>query len=236
MSVPLWTVELHSHTVYSADSLVKLDELQAICQARGIDRLAITDHDTAQAALEMARMYPTWIIPGEEIMTTQGEILAWYIKEEVPGGLTPQETIQRLRDQGAVIGIAHPLDRYRKGAWTREQLLAIVDQVEAIEVFNSRCIHNADNLKALEFAREHGKLMTCGSDAHAKREYGRAVMQTRPFANSADGLREALKDATRQEKLSGIDVHFSSKYALWIKRLIPSLKPTRNSARNSARE
>lgn len=225
MSVPLWTLELHSHTIYSNDCLIRLDDLQAICHARGIDRLAITDHNTAHAALEMARMYPMWIIPGEEIMTTQGEILAWYIKEEIPPGLSPQKTIECLREQEAVIGVPHPFDRYRSGAWELEHLMEIVELIDAVEVFNSRCIQNADNLQALEFAQKHDKLMTCGSDAHSKGEYGKAVLKTRPFANNADGLRQALQGATREETLSGIGVHFASTYAKWLKRLIPSLNP-----------
>lgn len=229
MSVPLWNIELHSHTIYSRDCLTRLDELQVVCQERGIDKLAITDHNTAHAALEMARRPKNiWVIPGEEIMTTGGEILAWYIKREVPAGLSPRETIERLRDQGAVIGIAHPFDRYRSGAWEPEALMDIVDLVDAVEVFNSRCIQNADNLKALEFAHEHGKLMTVGSDAHTKREYGRATLQVRPFAHSADGLRQALQDAIRVENQSGIGVHFSSTYAKWIKRIIPALRPQKN--------
>jgi predicted metal-dependent phosphoesterase TrpH len=124
-----------------------------------------------------------------------------------------------------VIGIAHPYDRYRRGAWQHEQLLEIVDLVDAVEVFNARCIHNEDNLKALAFAREYNKLMTCGSDAHARAEYGQATVGARPFANTADGLRQALATATREEKLSNPLIHFSSRYAKWMKILFPSLKP-----------
>lgn len=225
MTTPQWTVELHSHTIYSKDCLTKLEQLQSICQQRGIDKLAVTDHNSAKAAFELARLYPMLIIPGEEIMTTQGEILAWYIKEEVPPSLSPQETIARLRDQGAVIGVSHPFDRYRKGAWRRPDLEAIVDQLDAVEVFNARCLRSEDNVKALEFATSHGKLLTCGSDAHLPSEYGRAVLRARPFANTADGLRQALHDATREETLSGFWVHFGSTYAKWAKRLLPSLRP-----------
>lgn len=222
---PLWRLELHAHTIYSKDCLTRLDKLQNICKKHSIDKFAITDHNTAQAALQMAHLYPMWIIPGEEIMTTEGELLAWYIKEEVPPQLTPQETIERLRDQHAVIGIAHPFDRYRRGAWQPEQLTEIVDLVDCVEVFNARCIHNEDNLKALDFAKEHNKLMTCGSDAHSPQEYGKAVLKTRPFANTADGLRQALQDATREETQSSPLIHFSSRYAKWMKALFPSLKP-----------
>jgi predicted metal-dependent phosphoesterase TrpH len=225
MSTPLWTVELHTHTIYSKDCLTRLDRIQEICQDRGIDKLAITDHNNARAALELARMYPMLIIPGEEIMTTEGEVLAWFITEEIPAGLSPQETIQRLRKQGAVIGVSHPFDRYRKGAWQADQLLKIVEYVDAIEVFNARCIHDEDNAKALAFAQEYGKLMTCGSDAHLASEYGHAVMKVRPFANNADGLRKALQDASRDTRLSSPWVHFGSTYAKWVKRIIPSLRP-----------
>jgi predicted metal-dependent phosphoesterase TrpH len=225
MDIPTWSIELHAHTVYSGDCLTRLDRLRQICQERGIDKLAITDHNTAKAALELARMYPMLIIPGEEIMTTKGELLAWYIKDEVPPGLSPEETIRLLRNQGAVIGVSHPFDRYRKGAWHTEDLLSIVEHIDAIEVFNSRCIHNEDNVKALEFAKVHGKLMTCGSDAHITPEYGRSVLRARPFANHADGLRGALQDATRHEQLSSFWVHFGSSYAKWAKRLLPSLNP-----------
>jgi hypothetical protein len=146
-----------------------LEKLQALCRDRGVDKLAITDHNTAKAALEMARLYPMWIIPGEEIMTTKGEILAWYIQQEVSPFLSPDETIS--------------------------------------------------------FAAERGCIMTCGSDAHIPMEYGRCVMKMPPFANTADGFRNALRTAMRQEVLSNRLVHFGSFYAKWIKRLIPSLRP-----------
>ncbi len=222
---PEWKLELHAHTVYSKDCLTKLNSLQDICHRRGIDKLAITDHNTARAALELVRLYPMLIIPGEEIMTSEGELLAWYIKEEVPPRLTPGETIQRLRDQNAVIGVAHPFDRYRRGAWHIDQLLKIVDLVDCIEVFNARCLHTEDNQKALAFAEEHSKLMTSGSDAHLRQEYGQAPTITSPFANTADGLRQALQTATREERLSGPRVHFGSTYAKWAKRLFPFLRP-----------
>jgi len=225
MTTPTWKIELHSHTIYSKDSLTRIGNLQEICRKRGIDKIAITDHNTAQGALAAAKLYPMLVIPGEEVMTTKGELLSWYIKEEVPRGLSPEETIDRLRDQGAVIGVAHPFDRYRSGAWELDDLLTIVDLVDAIEVFNSRCIHNEDNVKALEFAKEHGKLMTCGSDAHILSEYGKALMVVPPFANNAEEFRKALTNADRQETLSSFLVHFGSTYAKWLKRFRPSLKP-----------
>ncbi len=226
MSVPLWTVEMHAHSFYSKDCLIRIDALPEICRARGLDKLAITDHNTVKGALLAARLYPMLVVPGLEIMTTRGELLAWYVKEEVPAGLSPLETIQRLRDQGTLIGIAHPFDRHRRGGWRLQDLQEIVDLVDVIEVYNSRCLNAEDNQKSLAFAHEHDKLMICGSDAHLHSEYGRSVMQMEPFANNADGLRRALQSATRREALSGLSVHFGSTYAKWVKRIFPSLRPS----------
>jgi predicted metal-dependent phosphoesterase TrpH len=225
MTIPNWRVELHAHTIYSKDSLLRLEDLPEICRRRGIDKLAITDHNTASGALQAARAYPMLIIPGEEVMTTAGELLAWYVSETVPAGLAPLEAIERLRMQGAVIGVAHPFDRYRRGAWELEDLLTIVDLIDCIEVHNARCLHDEDNAQALAFAQEHGKLMTVGSDAHVRREYGRAVVTVPPFGPNGAALREALTAASLEEtRRSGLGVHFGSTYAKWVKKVFPALR------------
>ena len=76
----------------------------------------------------MQKLAPDLVIVGEEIMTDRGEILGYFMRESIPAGLTPDETIRRLRDQGAVISVSHPFDRLRKGAWHEEDLLKIIDQ------------------------------------------------------------------------------------------------------------
>jgi predicted metal-dependent phosphoesterase TrpH len=225
MPNPTWTVELHAHTNYSKDCLLKPRSIPGLCQKKGIDHLAITDHNEVTAGLELARLHPMLIIPGIEVMTTQGELLGWYVQGPVPHQLSPAATIGHLREQGAIIGVSHPFDRYRSGAWLEEDLLAIVEQIDVIEVFNARCIQNADNLKALAFAQEHGKLMTCGSDAHSRVEYGKATMRMAPFRRKAESFREALVDAQRVEKLSLPSIHMTSTWAKWVKRLGLAARP-----------
>ena len=212
-----WKVELHSHTLYSKDCLIKLDDVIRTCKQRGIDRIAITDHNTAAGALELATLAPDLIIPGEEIMTTQGEILAYFVKETVPAGLTPAETIQRLREQGAVISVAHPYDRMRKGAWKEPELLKIVADVDALEVYNSRCIFPEDNAKALAFAQAYSKPGTVGSDGHMTYEYGRATLRMQPFEGPGDFF-EALKGATQETSASPYWVHLFSSYAKFLRK------------------
>lgn len=227
MATPIWNVELHSHSIYSKDCLTKLERIPRWCQDKGIDRLAITDHNAVAGALQLARMHPMLIIPGIEVMTTKGELLAWYITDHVPAGKSPEETIAVLREQGAFISVSHPFDRYRKGAWRQDDLEAIVDLVDAIEVFNARCIKNEDNQKALQFAIKHSKTMTNGSDAHSRREYGRATMSMPPFSGNATGFRQAMTQAERRnETLSSRTVHLSSTWAKLVKRIGIARRPS----------
>jgi hypothetical protein len=214
----LWKVELHSHTYYSKDCLTRFERLIRVCQQRGIDRIAITDHNTAEGALALAKRVPDLIIPGEEIMTTQGEILAFFVRETVPPRLSPAETIRRLRDQGAVISVSHPYDRLRKGAWEEADLLKIVPDVDALEVFNSRCLYAEDNAKALALAQKHSKPGTVGSDAHIPYELGRATLLMRPFEGAGD-FYEALKRAKPLTTLSPAWVHLFSSYAKYNRKL-----------------
>jgi predicted metal-dependent phosphoesterase TrpH len=226
-----WRVELHAHTCYSKDSLLKPETIIETCRARDIDKLAVTDHNTIAGALRLRQMAPELVIVGEEIMTTAGELLAFFVRELIPPGLTPQETIARLRDQGAFISVSHPFDRLRHGAWQEPALLEIIHEVDALEVFNARCIFNADNAAALALAQRHGKLKTVGSDAHTAREIGRAWVEIEPFASPSEGhnedpvhaFRANLATARLHTTPSSALIHFASTYAKWVRRL--GLKP-----------
>lgn len=218
-----WNVDLHSHTLWSKDCLTEFQTIVRLCQQRGVDRIAITDHNTAEGALAMQQIAPELVIVGEEIMTTQGEILAYFVRETVPAGLTPEETIRRLRDQGAVISVSHPFDRLRRGAWQADDLLRIVDKVDAIEIFNARCIFPEDNDAAQAFADTHRLIGTAGSDAHTRPEYGRAMTVMRPFENDPEDFLGALQTAQHIKRLSRHYVHFGSTAAKWAKKL--GLKP-----------
>ncbi len=218
MTNELWQVELHSHTFWSKDCVVNFDAVLRACERRGVDRIAITDHNTADGALALEKAVPDRVIVGEEIMTDRGEILGYFMRESIPAGLTPDETIRRLRDQGAVISVSHPFDRLRRGAWHEADLLQIIDQVDAIEVFNARCIFAEDNLKAQLFAEKHNLTGTVGSDAHTRAEYGRALVRMQPFEGASDFLL-SLRAAQHVNRYSAWWVHFNSKTAKWSKKL-----------------
>jgi len=206
----LWKIDFHTHTNFSKDSLTQLEDLIRAHQC-GLDRLVITDHNTIAGALAAQKLNPKCIIVGEEIMTTSGEILAAYVNEEVPPGLSPRETIKCLRDQGAFVSVAHPFDTWRSGHWELEDLLEIAPLVDAIEVFNTRCMRPRANRLAMEFARENNLPGTAGSDAHTTFELGRACLVLPQF-ESVDGLRAVIRQGRVMGRPSPFWVHFVSRY------------------------
>lgn len=150
--------EFHCHTRWSKDSLVEPEQLILTCRRKGIGRVVVTDHNSIAGAVIAHQMAPDLVVVGEEIMTTQGELLAAYVQEEIPKGLSPEEAIRRLRDQGAFISVSHPFDSWRNGAWKIRDLDAIINQVDAIEVFNARCAEQKSNEMAAAYALKHGVL------------------------------------------------------------------------------
>jgi predicted metal-dependent phosphoesterase TrpH len=210
--------DFHCHTRYSKDSLNNPLYVLNMCQRRGIDRLVITDHNTITGALLMQELDPERIVVGEEIKTTQGELLGIYVCEEVPAGLPPLEAIARLRQQGAFISVSHPFDIGRSGHWALADLLQIAPLVDAIEIFNSRCGRSIYNTQAQELARQHHLLGTAGSDAHSLVEIGRATLRL-PMFHDAASLKNSLQHARLEGVLSAPWVHLSSRYAVWRKSL-----------------
>lgn len=209
MPTSLLKIDLHLHTHASKDSLMRPDRLIKIAKRRGLDRICITDHNTLDGALAAKELDPDFVIVGEEIMTsTGGEILAFFVREWVPPHLSPQETIDRLIAQGAVISVAHPFDHHRH-PWDQALLASLIAHLDAVETFNARTFEAKDNDKATKFAVAHNLAMTAGSDAHTVREVGIAYMEV-PVFTTADEFRAGLREATIQGKLSPAWVHLFS--------------------------
>jgi predicted metal-dependent phosphoesterase TrpH len=213
-----WNTELHSHTYYSKDCLVSFETIIRLCEQRGVDKIAVTDHNTADGALAFKKIAPDLVIVGEEIFTTKGEILAYFVQETVPKGLSPQETINILRDQGAFISVSHPFDKLRKGAWAEADLREIIEQVDAIETFNARCLVADHNEQAVDYAARFGLPGTVGSDAHSPMEYGRTTLRMSSFID-AESFGHALQTAQPMTRLSPFYVHFSSTFAKYSRKL-----------------
>ncbi len=187
-------IDLHCHTVYSKDATIELNDLLAECDRKGITKIAVTDHDRIDGAMQAAAWWPERIIPGLEIMTNRGELLAYYIRENVPAGISPMETILALKAQGALISVSHPFDRWRNGGWKIPYLLEILPWLDAIEGFNAHCFTDKPNRQATLFSQIHHLAVTAGSDAHQLFEVGSAGLTLSDF-NSPQELRRSLGSA-----------------------------------------
>ena len=212
------SVEFHCHTYASKDSLTRPADLIAMARRKGIDRVIVTDHNSIAGAREAYGIDPELVIVGEEIMTTKGEILAAFVKEEVPPDLTPLETINILKEQGAFISVSHPFDELRKGGWMENDLLEILPLVDAIEVYNSRCMLPRFNRRAELFAKKYNIAGTVGSDAHAAFEVGRSLLLLDQFTGP-DEMRKVIRRGIPKVKWSPPWFHLTSRYASMIKKI-----------------
>ncbi len=210
-------VEFHCHTEYSIDSFSKIENVIKVCKNRGVDRLVVTDHNTILGALAAKELDPELIIVGEEIKTEEGELLAAYVKENVPEGLPPLEAVRLLQEQGAFISVSHPFDWQRGATWLDETLEQIIPFVDALEVFNSRCIDKSFNRLAQECADKHNLPGTVGSDAHSLGEIGRSTFSVPDF-NDAHELRKVIRQARYTRRYSGVGVRLHSTTAHMIKK------------------
>jgi len=214
----MWRVDLHMHTRFSPDSTNEIDALIARAREQGLARIAITDHDTIEGALVAHERAPEFVIVGEEIETaTGGELIAYFVKEAVPRGLPLDETLKRLHAQGAVVSISHPVDRFRGSALGEQLTRSIIDQVDALEAFNARCLAAADNEKAAALAQQYLKAATAGSDAHTLAEVGAAYVVMPPFDMNPAAFRASLANGRPEGRLSGVAPHFLSTIAKWKK-------------------
>ena len=209
-----WRVDLHSHTYVSPDSLTDPRDIVERAREVKLAKLAITDHNTIEGAREAYALAPDLIIVGQEIDTAWGgELIAYFVTEQIPRGLHPEEAIARLRKQGAVVSISHPLDRLRGSAMGEKHTLALIDQVDALEVFNARCLLAADNTRAALLAGAHDKFGTAGSDGHTLAEIGAAYVALPPFKANPQAFLASLAKGTAHGRLTGIMPHVRSTLA-----------------------
>lgn len=214
-----WRVDLHTHTYVSKDSLTNPKDLIERAREIGLAKLAVTDHNTIEGAREAYALAPDLIIIGEEINTeTGGELIAYFVQEQIPKHLPVEEAIARLRAQGAVISVSHPLDRLRNSAMGEERTLAIIDKVDALEVLNSRCLLAADNRRAAALAAQHKKLGTAGSDGHTPAEIGAGYVVLPPFKGNPEAFLASLAKGKAEGRITGVIPHFQSTLAKRAKR------------------
>jgi predicted metal-dependent phosphoesterase TrpH len=209
-------LDLHMHTHHSRDCTIPTAEVIRLCRRRGLDGIAVTDHNTLAGGLEAAALAPPGftVIPGEEVKSSEGEIIGLFLRREIPAGLSPEETAGRIREQGGVVIVPHPFDPLRTSPLKTPALERLVRAglVDAIEVLNARMALRSHNARGALYATQARLPGTAGSDGHSRPEYGQAYVEMAPFADRDEFLAN-LATATVGGKLSLFYVHFLSTVA-----------------------
>jgi predicted metal-dependent phosphoesterase TrpH/glycosyltransferase involved in cell wall biosynthesis len=188
-------VDLHMHTDHSYDCATPVEVLLAEAKARGLGAIAVTDHNEISGALEAAsKANGIKVIVGEEVKTAgQGEVIGLFIREKIARGMTLQETIAEIKRQGGIVYVPHPFDRMHSVP-DYEHLVAVLEEVDAIEIFNPRVAIMEFNEEAARFAAKYRIPAGAGSDAHVPQGLGSVRIRMRDF-DGAEEFLESLRDA-----------------------------------------
>jgi predicted metal-dependent phosphoesterase TrpH len=189
-----------------------LDKIVTRCAELGINCVAVADHNTITGALKLREIAPFRVIVAEEIATTMGEVMGLFLSQGICQGLSAQETISRIRNQGGLVAIPHPFGRsvpWRANALTSMEILS---QVDIIEAFNSRTPFSGSVRRAQMLAKEQGKAASAGSDAHTLGEIGRAYVEMPEFDGPDDFLNSLTQGQIFGRKSSYLP-HLASTWA-----------------------
>lgn len=185
--------DLHVHSLFSKDSNASHDDILEYASRNGLDGFAICDHDSIEGGIECAKRAQELcsnqiVIPGVEISSSNGHILVLGVKERIEPGLSPEETIKKAREQGAVVVIPHPFKITSHGIGYLDGL-----DIDAVEVLNSRCMTHGPNDKARKAAEELGLPQVGGSDAHEAQMVGRTYTEIDISERSVEAVLDAIR-------------------------------------------
>ena len=181
-------VDLHMHTSHSHDCATDPEALVDHCIEQGLGAIAVTDHNEISGAVEAAALgKPITVIIGEEVKTSQGEVIGLFLTERIEKGMPMAETIAAIQSQGGLVLMPHPFDRLHTIP-DSATLLRHLDEVDVFEVYNSRLLFDSFNDDALRFATKYNLVQSAGSDAHVLQGIGTAINRIPAF----DGPEEFL--------------------------------------------
>jgi predicted metal-dependent phosphoesterase TrpH len=192
--------DLHTHSSASFDSLASPRSLVRTAARHGLTHLAITDHDRIDGAVEaraLARDEAPGlaVIVGEEIRTAEGDLIGLFLREAIEPGLPAEDAIAAVRDQGGLVGIPHPFDRFRGSLLRDTGLERLLRSVDWVETHNARVAMGNGNQRAAELALAHGMPGIAVSDAHSAFEVGVAYTAFDGDPSTPAGLLAALPSA-----------------------------------------
>src|SRR5213075_1505489 len=174
-----------------------VEVLLASARAQGLGAIAVTDHNEISGAREaraQAAEAGVKVIVGEEVKTDgQGEVSGLFIEEKIPRGLSMADTIAEIKAQGGLVYVPHPFDRMHSVP-DYEHLMTVVEDIDAIEVFNPRVAFSAFNEEAARFAAKYRIIAGAGSDSHVPQGLGSVKIEMRDF-DGPDEFLDSLRDA-----------------------------------------
>jgi glycosyltransferase involved in cell wall biosynthesis len=223
-------VDLHMHTDHSHDCATPVEVLLATAREQGLGAIAVTDHNVisgAYEAREKAAEFGVKIIVAEEVKTaSQGEVIGLFIEEKIPRGMSLAETVAEIKRQGGLVYVPHPFDRMH-AVPDYEHLLTIIEEIDAIEVYNPRVAIGSFNEEAQRFAAKYRILAGAGSDSHVAQGLGSVRVRMADFDGPGEFL-EALREA---------EIHTKPSSLLYVQALkFLETKATPPSARRAVRD
>ncbi len=217
-------LDLHLHSRYSYDCLVPLEQVVQAARRAGLDGIALTDHNEIAGALRLAESMDGdfRIIPGEEIATAEGEIIGLFLHQRIPPGLSARETVARIKEQGGLVYVPHPVARGVPPRIRWPVLVDLLPEIDILEGFNGRVPLPVDDQRARALAIAHGKAIGAGSDAHFPFEYGRGWVEVEDF----DSPQQFLENLRRGRAMGG------RKSPLWVSGINFMIKRIRLALRH----
>jgi predicted metal-dependent phosphoesterase TrpH len=201
-------IDLHCHTEASHDCRTPLAQIPQRCREKHLDVLAVTDHNQIWGALQLQEILAgrtdLTVIVGEEVSTREGELIGLFLHENISAGMSPEQTVGAIRDQGGLVLLPHGFDPLKAHRLKPAALERIVDQIDIVEVFNARVSRPAWNRAASTWAQRHHRAVSAGSDAHLLSHIGGAWVEA-PYRQIVS--KEDLLAALREGKVSGNWTH-----------------------------
>ena len=182
--------DLHVHTTYSSDSLITPKDLIYYAKKRGLNAVAVTDHNQLEGAYKIAKETDFLVIPGMEVSSSDGHIVALNVQELIPRGLSAPETVERIHMAGGIAIACHPYV-YFKGC-LKENVCSTFD---AVEVINSRAFPFKRSVrKAEETAKQLGLSRVAGTDSHFGPQIGYAYTIIEAAEPSVEAITRAIAE------------------------------------------
>ncbi len=202
--------DLHVHTCFSPDSATSPEEIVDRCLETGINCLAVCDHGAIGGGLALQKIAPFKIVVGEEILTPFGDVIGFFLSDELPGKLPLEDAIYRIKEQGGIVCIPHPFDYLRSSSFCNKgKLVSVLPDIDMIEVFNARSITPGAGKQARHLINKYGKLASAGSDAHTMSELGSTYIEMPDF-NDRDEFLASVAAGTIVGRRSSPLVHLVS--------------------------